>query len=51
METLTLFLMAVNVLLAVILLDVESKAEPRRRLERVEARRQALRNRDGHSDR
>lgn len=46
MDVIILMLMAVDLLLAVILLDVESENEPRRRLERVEARRQALRRRD-----
>jgi hypothetical protein len=46
METIALFLLAVNVLLAVILFDAELQDEPRRRLERVEARRRALRNKD-----
>ena len=43
---LTLFLFAADFLLALILLDAESQDEPRRRLERVEARRQALRKSD-----
>lgn len=41
-----LALLAVDLLLALILLDVERDAEPRRRLERVEARRRELRKRD-----
>jgi hypothetical protein len=45
-DGLTLFLFAVDFLLAVILLDAEREDEPRRRLERVEARRQALRQRE-----
>ena len=46
MDTIALFLLAVNVLLAVILFDAEVQDEPRRRLERVEARRRALRAKD-----
>lgn len=46
MDALALFLLAVNLLLALILLDAESEDESRRRVERVEARRQALRERD-----
>lgn len=46
MDVIILILLALDLLLAVILMDVESDAEPRRRLERVEARRQALRRRD-----
>lgn len=46
METIALLLLAVNLLLAVILFDAELQDEPRRRLERVEARRRALRNED-----
>lgn len=46
MDVLKLFLLAVDLLLAVILLDVEREAEPKRRLERAEARRRALRDRD-----
>ncbi len=46
MDAILLFLFAVDFLLAVILLDVEWTDEPRRRLERVEARRQALRKND-----
>jgi hypothetical protein len=45
-NALTLFLFAVDFLLALILLDAEAADEPRRRLERVEARRQALRSSD-----
>jgi hypothetical protein len=41
-----LILMALDLLLAIILLDVERDAEPRRRLERVEARRRELQRRD-----
>jgi hypothetical protein len=46
MTALALFLLAVDFLLAVMLLDAEWEDEPRRRLERVEARRQAMRRRD-----
>jgi hypothetical protein len=46
MDALALFLLALNFLLALILLDAESEDESRRRLERVEARRQALRGQD-----
>jgi hypothetical protein len=46
MDGLALFLLALNLLLALILLDAESEDESRRRLERVEARRQALRKQD-----
>ncbi len=46
MDALALFLFAVDFLLALILLDAEWQDEPRRRLERVEARRQALRRKD-----
>jgi hypothetical protein len=46
MDVLALFLLAVNFLLVLILLDAESEEESRRRLERVEARRQALREQD-----
>jgi len=46
MDALALFLFAVDFLLAVILLDAEWEDEPRRRLEQVEARRQALRRKD-----
>jgi hypothetical protein len=46
MDALALFLLAVDFLLAVMLLDAEWQDEPRRRRERVEARRQALRERD-----
>jgi hypothetical protein len=49
MSALTLFLFAANFLLAMILLDAERQDEPRRRLERVEARRQALRKNDPDS--
>jgi hypothetical protein len=45
MDALALFLLAVDFLLAVMLLDAEWQDEPRRR-ERVEARRQALQERD-----
>ena len=45
-DALTLFLFAADFLLALILLDAERQDEPRRRLERVEARRQALRKND-----
>jgi hypothetical protein len=50
MSALTLFLTALDFLLALILLDAEWEDEPRRRLERVEARRRALRGDDGDSD-
>lgn len=50
MNALTLFLTALDFLLALILLDAEWEEEPRRRLERVEARRRALRGHDGDSD-
>ena len=46
MDALILFLFAVDFLLAVMQLDAEWADEPRRRLERVEARRQALRRED-----
>ena len=46
MDALTLFLFALDFLLAVMLLDAEWTDEPRRRLKRVEARRQALRRRE-----
>jgi hypothetical protein len=46
MTGLALFLLALDFLLALILFDAESEDEPRRRLERVEARRIALRQRD-----
>jgi hypothetical protein len=46
MDVLILMLFAIDLLLTLILLDVELADEPRRRLERVEARRQALRRRD-----
>jgi hypothetical protein len=46
MDALILFLFALDFLLALILLDTEWQDEPRRRLERVEARRQALRKND-----
>jgi hypothetical protein len=45
MAALALFLLALDFLLAVMLLDAEWEDEPQRRLERVEARRQALRRR------
>jgi len=47
MDAVILFMFAVDLLLTLILIDVESQDEPRRRLERVEARRRALRSRDG----
>jgi hypothetical protein len=46
MDALILFLFAVDFLLAVMLLDAECADEPRRRLERVEARRQELRRQE-----
>jgi hypothetical protein len=46
MDALALFLLALNFLLTLILLDAEADAESRRRLDRVEARRQALRRHD-----
>ena len=46
MDTIILLLFALDLLLALILLDVELSDEPRRRLERVEARRRALRKDD-----
>lgn len=46
MDTIALLLLAVNVLLAIVLFDAELQDEPRRRLERVEARRRALRAKD-----
>ncbi len=46
MAALALFLLALDFLLAVMLLDAEWEDEPRRRLERVEARRQALRQKE-----
>ena len=46
MDALTLFLFALDFLLAVMLLDAEWTDEPRRRLECVEARRQALRRKE-----
>ena len=46
MDALALFLLALNFLLTLILFDAESEDESRRRLERVEARRQALRRQD-----
>jgi hypothetical protein len=49
MDALTLFLFALDFLLAVMLLDAEWTDEPRRRLERVEARRQALRRNETDS--
>ena len=49
MDALTLFLFALDFLLAVMLLDAEWADEPRRRLERVEARRQALRRKETDS--
>jgi hypothetical protein len=49
MDALTLFLFALDFLLAVMLLDAEWTDEPRRRLERVEARRQALRRKETDS--
>jgi len=51
MDVIILMLLALDLLLAVILLDVELEDEPRRRLERVEARRQALRRRDSDPER
>ena len=49
MDALILFLFAVDFLLAVMLLDAECADEPRRRLERVEARRQAMRRKEADS--
>jgi hypothetical protein len=46
MNGLALFLLAVNFLLLLILLDAEAEDEARRRPERVEARRRALRGQD-----
>ena len=46
MDLIILILLALDLLLAVVLMDVESDAEPRRGLKRVEARRQAMRRRD-----
>jgi len=46
MDAVALFLLAVNLLLGLILLDAEREDETRRRMERVEARRQALRRKD-----
>lgn len=46
MDGLALFLLAFDILLVLILLDAEAEEESRRRLERVEARRQALRRQD-----
>ena len=46
MDALTLFLFALDFLLAVMLLDAEWTDEPQRRLERVEERRQALRRKE-----
>jgi hypothetical protein len=46
MTALTLFLLALDFLLAVMLLDAEWDDESRRRLEHVEARRRALRKGD-----
>jgi hypothetical protein len=46
MNALALFLLAVDFLLLLILVDAEAEDERRRRLERVEARRRALRKED-----
>jgi hypothetical protein len=46
MTALTLFLLALDFLLAVMLLDAEWEDESRRRPERVEARRRALRQKE-----
>ncbi len=46
MDVMILTLLAVDLLLALILLDFERDAAPRRRLERVEARRRELQKRD-----
>jgi hypothetical protein len=46
MTALTLFLLALDFLLAVMLLDAEWEDESRRRLERVDARRRALRQKE-----
>ena len=46
MTALTLFLLALDFLLAVMLLDAEWDDESRRRMERVEARRSAVRQKD-----
>jgi len=46
MTALTLFLLALDFLLAVMLLDAEWDDEQRQRLERVETRRRALRKED-----
>jgi hypothetical protein len=50
MNALVLFLLALDFLLALILFDAEREDEAKRRLERVEARRQALRRKDTGSD-
>ncbi|HUL05518.1 MAG TPA: hypothetical protein VLV76_04245 [Candidatus Acidoferrum sp.] len=50
MTALVLFLLALDFLLALILFDAEREDEARRRLERVEERRQALRRKDRDSD-
>ena len=47
MDIIFLFLFALDFLLLVMLLDAERADEPRRRLERVAARRSALRERSG----
>jgi len=47
MDVLFLFLFALDFLLLVMLLDAERADEPRRRRERVAARRHALRDRGG----
>jgi hypothetical protein len=46
MTALTLFLLALDFLLAVMLLDAEWEDESRSRLERVDARRRALRQKE-----
>jgi hypothetical protein len=51
MDALILFLFALDFLLAVMLLDAEREDEPRRRLERVEARRQAMRREENDRER
>jgi hypothetical protein len=50
MDALTLFLLALDFLLAVMLLDAERDDESRCRLERVEARRRALRQKERDRD-
>jgi len=50
MNALVLFLLALDFLLALILFDAERDDEARRRLERVEERRRALRRNDPGPD-